>query len=106
MSALNAPRMFSDVVTVTVSPGENDVVGRKLAPRPSESPRNVPAWTPLLEPATVTVPMLVIGTPRNTIWLLGEATWLPGVGNAYTCGRAVAAASAAGAISNSPIAQT
>ena len=49
--------MFSDVVTVTVSPGVNWVNGRKLAPRPSESPRNVPLWFPLLDPTTVTVPI-------------------------------------------------
>ncbi len=57
----NAPRdppaTFSEVVTVTVSPGVNRVNGTKLAPRPSESPRNVPLWAPLFDPTTVTFPI-------------------------------------------------
>ena len=96
--------MFSEVVTVTVSPGANWVNGRKLAPRPSESPRNVPLWFPLLDPTTVTVPICVIGTPRKTIWLWGDATRLPGMGNTYTCGPARGAPGAGRANANTPIA--
>jgi hypothetical protein len=41
-----------------------------------------------VDPTTVTVPIRVIGTPRRTIWLWADATRLPGMGNAYTCGPA------------------
>jgi hypothetical protein len=37
-----APRMFSEVCTVTTSPGVNGFDGRKLPPLPSESPSIVP----------------------------------------------------------------
>jgi hypothetical protein len=61
------PAIFSDVLTITVSPGLNGASGKKLAPRPSESPRNVPVWIPLLEPETAIGPSRVIGTPRKAI---------------------------------------
>jgi hypothetical protein len=77
---LDPPATFNEVVTVTVSPGVNAVNGRKLAPRPSESPRNVPLCGPLRDPTTVTGPIRVIGTPRRAIWLCGDATRLPGTG--------------------------
>src|SRR5579863_4792080 len=78
--------MFSEVETVTVSPGLNCVVGRKLPPSPSESALIVPAWTPLLEPVTVIWPIEAAGIPRNTSCVAGEATWPPGIGNTSTTG--------------------
>src|SRR5580700_5190980 len=50
------PSMFRDVLTVTVSPGANGVVGMKLPPSPSESASTEPLWAPLDEPVTVIVP--------------------------------------------------
>lgn len=78
--------MFSDVVTVTVSPGVNGVDGMKLPPSPSESAAIVPAWTPLVEPITLIVPSCEAGTPRNVSWVAGEAKWPFGIGNTYTGG--------------------
>ena len=48
--------MFSEVLTVTVSPGVNGSLGMKLPPLPSESDSTAPACTPLLDPVTVIVP--------------------------------------------------
>ena len=78
--------MFSEVLTVTVSPGANGVAGMKLPPSPSESATTVPVWAPLTEPVTVIVPNWEVGTPRNVICVAGEAKWPPGIGNAYTGG--------------------
>ncbi len=48
------PMTFSPVVTVTVSPGVNGVLGMKLPPWPSESAWIVPPCVPLLDPTTET----------------------------------------------------
>ena len=78
--------MFSEVPTVTVSPGANGAAGTKLPPSPSESATTVPVWAPLDEPVTVIVPSWPADTPRNVIWVAGEAKWPPGIGNTYTGG--------------------
>jgi hypothetical protein len=59
--------MFTDVLTVTVSPEVNPPAGTKLPPRPSESPRSLPLWLPLREPVTVMRPSWLTGIPRKTI---------------------------------------
>ena len=46
------PTMFSPVVTVTVSPAVNGVLGMKLPPSPSESASIFPLWAPELDPTT------------------------------------------------------
>ena len=79
--------MFRSVVTVTVSPGVNALVGTKLAPRPSEWALRVPEWARLRDPVTVTVPISLGAIPRNEIWACGGATRLPLIGNTLTAAR-------------------
>src|SRR3984885_2276463 len=78
--------MFSEVLTVTVSPGVHGVDGMKLPPSPSESAAIVPPCTPLLEPITLIVPSRDAGTPRNVSWVAGDAKCPFGIGNTYTGG--------------------
>jgi hypothetical protein len=74
------------VLTVTISPGANGVDGTKLPPSPSESPSTVPSCGPLEDPVTEIEPSCPADRPRKAIWVLGDANWLPGVGNTYTGG--------------------
>ena len=82
---LAAPRMFSPVVTVTVSPGVNRAAGRKLAPWPSEWARSVPACAPLVDPVTVIrFCRSLRDAPRKLICVFGFAMGVPSAGNTAT----------------------
>ena len=71
--SLLPPSTLRPVVTVTVSPGVNGLLTRRLAPAPSECARNVPEWTPLLEPTTRTPPIAPGDAPRKVICVVGIA---------------------------------
>ena len=62
----------------------NDVLGMKLAPRPSESATSVPVCVPDFEPMTTIGPRPEAGTPRNVICACGTLYALPGIGNTLT----------------------
>src|SRR5437764_2355542 len=83
---LLAPSSDAPTRTVTVSPGLNGFVGTKLAPWPSECALSAPAWAPVFEPTTCTVPSALGGTPRKLTWVCGEATGVPAVGYTATDG--------------------
>jgi hypothetical protein len=40
----------------------------------------LPLWLPLLEPTTETCETVVAGPPRKLIWVVGEASPVPGSG--------------------------
>jgi hypothetical protein len=80
------PTTFSLVVTVTVSPGVNGRLGRKLPPRPSESAAILPVCAPDLEPATRTEPICPARIPLKVICVCGSAVVVFGLGNTLTCG--------------------
>jgi hypothetical protein len=69
----------------------NGAAGAKLPPCPSESPRIAPLCAPLREPLTPIDPSWLAGTPRKVIWVCGEATRPPGIGNVLTGGAAAPA---------------
>ena len=96
--------MFSEVVTVTVSPGVNRVNGRKLAPRPSESPRNVPLCgsAPRPDHGDGADPR-DRHAPEDDL-ALGRRHAAAGDGNTYTCGPARGDPGAGRANANTPIA--
>src|SRR4051812_24667523 len=71
------------VLTVTTSPGVKATLGRKLDPCPSECCITLPECGPLSEPTTLSG---VTGIPRKEIWVSGDATSPPGMGNVCTVG--------------------
>jgi hypothetical protein len=81
--------------TVTRSPCRNGRDTTKLAPWPSECARSVPAWRPLREPVTRTVPIRDGAIPRKLIWVPGDAVRVPSGGNVVTSAAAGAAVSSA-----------
>jgi hypothetical protein len=81
-----APTSDAPARTVTVSPWLNGFAGMKLAPCPSECDLSTPAWAPVFDPVTCTVPSALGGTPRKLTWVCGEATGVPAVGYTATGG--------------------
>src|SRR5581483_1994318 len=79
------PSRSSELLTVTVSPGENGCAGRKLAPSLSESPAMRPVCDPVREPTTLTEPSADGPIPRKVICVRGRAKCEPGLGNTLTC---------------------
>jgi hypothetical protein len=79
-----APRTFSAVVTVTVSPPVKGLVGMKLTPCASLWAFSAPVCALLTEPVTVTLVVVVTPGPRKLMVVAGAAVWLPGGGNALT----------------------
>ncbi len=79
-----APPVLTCAVTVTRSPAMNGCAGRKLSPVPVEYARRTPACTPLREPTTCTSDTCVAPVPRKLIWVLGEASGVPGSGETAT----------------------
>src|SRR5579884_2508876 len=75
-----APAMFSEVVTVTVSPRLNGRSGMKLAPLWSESASSFPVWVPVDDPLTCTGPIWPGATPRKVICVPGRLYLVPGDG--------------------------
>src|SRR3954452_13977959 len=79
-SPLDALTTLRSVWTVTVSLATNGFAGTKLTPWPSECATSLPAWLPLREPRTVTVPRAAASPPRKEIVVFVPTVGVPGIG--------------------------
>jgi hypothetical protein len=68
-------------VTDTCSPAANGRAGEKAVPCPAGCALNLPAWTPLREPTTLTAASSPGATAGNTTFVPGAASGVPGNGN-------------------------
>ena len=72
----------------------------KLSPVPVEYARRTPVCAPLCEPTALTLATVVAELPRKLIWVLEEASGVPGCGETATGLAAAAAAEAALALAS------